>query len=42
MASHHFDEIKQVCSHVAFLENGKITKYAMDDFFNKYKRGIAQ
>lgn len=42
MASHHFDEIKQVCSHVAFLENGKITKYAMDDFFKKYKRGIAQ
>src|SRR5690606_9271997 len=28
MASHHFDEIKQVCSHVAFLENGRITKYA--------------
>ena len=28
MASHHIGEIEKVCTHVAYLENGKLTKYA--------------
>ena len=36
MASHHFDEIRQVCTHVAFLDEGKITKYTVDEFSSIY------
>lgn len=36
MASHHIDEIKKVCTHVAYLEDGKITKYTMDEFLQMY------
>lgn len=39
MASHHFSEITQVCTHVAFLENGKITKYTVDDFSEILMKG---
>ncbi|WP_134699347.1 ABC transporter ATP-binding protein [Ammoniphilus sp. YIM 78166] len=31
-SSHHMDEIKQICTHVAFLHEQKITKYKMDSF----------
>jgi len=37
MASHHIDEINQVCTHVAFLENGIITKYTVEDFLDVYE-----
>lgn len=37
MASHHIDEINQVCTHVAFLEEGKVTKYSMDEFLKLYE-----
>lgn len=36
MASHHYEEIKRICTHVAFLEDGKITKYTVDEFTNGY------
>ena len=36
MASHHIDEIQQVCTHIAFLENGTITKYTVDEFLQVY------
>lgn len=36
MSSHHFDEIQQVCTHVALLENGQLTKYTLTDFANQY------
>jgi len=36
MASHHIDEIKQVCTHIAFLEAGTITKYTVDEFLQVY------
>jgi ABC-2 type transport system ATP-binding protein len=39
MASHHMDEIKQICSHVAFLEDGKMTKYTVDEFLNEHLKG---
>lgn len=39
MASHHLEEIKQVCTHVAFLEEMKLTKYTMDDFLAKFQGG---
>src|SRR5690625_865496 len=38
MASHHIEEIKQVCTHVAFLEEGTITKYTVDEFLNVYEK----
>lgn len=37
MASHHIGEIEQVCTHVAYLDDGKMTKYDMKDFLTKYK-----
>ncbi|MBT2692270.1 ABC transporter ATP-binding protein [Bacillus sp. ISL-55] len=39
MASHHMDEIKQICSHVAFLEDGQMTKYTVDEFLNEHLKG---
>lgn len=36
MASHHFEEIRKVCTHVAYLEDGIITKYTTDEFLEKY------
>lgn len=35
-SSHHMDEIRQICSHVAYLEEGKINKYTMNDFYNQH------
>ena len=32
LSSHHLDEIKQVCTHVAFLENQKLQKYTVEQF----------
>lgn len=32
LSSHHLDEIKQICTHVAFLENQHIQKYTVEDF----------
>lgn len=34
MASHHLNEIEEVCTHVAFLEKGKITKYPIEEFLS--------
>lgn len=39
MASHHLEEIKQVCTHVAFLEDKILTKYTMDEFLKIYEGG---
>jgi ABC-2 type transport system ATP-binding protein len=39
LSSHHLDEIKQVCTHVAFLDNGKIEKYTVDQFLKIQKLG---
>ncbi|MBS8265476.1 ABC transporter ATP-binding protein [Mesobacillus boroniphilus] len=39
LSSHHLDEIKQICTHVAFLENGKMTKYTVDDFLTIQELG---
>ncbi|MBY0097488.1 ABC transporter ATP-binding protein [Mesobacillus maritimus] len=32
LSSHHLDEIKQLCTHVAYLDEGKITKYPVEEF----------
>src|SRR4051794_34732715 len=32
LSSHHLDEIKQVCTHVAYLNNGKMEKYTVGEF----------
>ncbi|MDQ0154385.1 ABC transporter ATP-binding protein [Robertmurraya andreesenii] len=39
LSSHHMDEIKQLCTHVAFLENHKMTKYTVDDFLQTQRLG---
>jgi ABC-2 type transport system ATP-binding protein len=39
MASHHMDEIKQICTHVAFLEDGQMKKYTVDEFLNEHLKG---
>ncbi|HJV47331.1 MAG TPA: ABC transporter ATP-binding protein, partial [Bacillota bacterium] len=38
-SSHHLDEIKQTCSHIAFLDNGKISKYLVKDFNEQHLLG---
>ncbi len=39
LSSHHLDEIKQVCTHVAFLEDGKIEKYSVEQFLETQNLG---
>lgn len=37
LSSHHLDEIKQVCTHVAYLSEGKMEKYTVEQFY-KFER----
>ncbi|MCM2535680.1 ABC transporter ATP-binding protein [Neobacillus pocheonensis] len=39
LSSHHLDEIKQICSHVAYLEHGKMEKYTVTDFLQTQNLG---
>lgn len=39
LSSHHLDEIKQVCTHVAYLDEGKIEKYTVEEFLNTHNLG---
>ncbi|WP_082686976.1 ABC transporter ATP-binding protein [Bacillus sp. FJAT-27445] len=39
LSSHHIDEIKQVCTHVAYLEDGEMEKYEVGEFLKKKKLG---
>ncbi|ALC92354.1 ABC transporter ATP-binding protein [Bacillus sp. FJAT-18017] len=39
LSSHHIDEIKQVCTHVAYLEDGIMKKYKVGEFLEKKKLG---
>jgi ABC-2 type transport system ATP-binding protein len=39
LSSHHLDEIKQVCTHVAYLNNGKIEKYTVGEFLQTQNLG---
>lgn len=36
MASHHLAEIQKVCTHVAYLDNGRLTKHTVDEFIELY------
>lgn len=40
-SSHHIDEIQQVSSHVAYLQNGVVTKYTVEDFCQQFALGGA-
>lgn len=42
LSSHHLDEIKQVCTHVAYLENGRMSKYTVEEFLQKHHLGGIQ
>ncbi|WML25370.1 ABC transporter ATP-binding protein [Neobacillus sp. OS1-33] len=35
-SSHHMDEIRQICTHVAYLEEGEIRKFTLNDFYDQY------
>ena len=39
LSSHHLDEIKQVCTHVAYLNNGKMEKYTVEKFLQTHNLG---
>ena len=39
LSSHHLDEIKQICTHVAYLENGKMEKYTVEAFLQTHNLG---
>jgi ABC-2 type transport system ATP-binding protein len=39
LSSHHLDEIKQVCTHVAYLSDGKMEKYTVDEFLKTQNLG---
>ena len=39
LSSHHLDEIKQVCTHVAYLNDGKMEKYTVEEFLNTHNLG---
>jgi ABC-2 type transport system ATP-binding protein len=39
LSSHHLDEIKQVCTHVAYLNNGKMEKYTVKEFLQTHNLG---
>jgi ABC-2 type transport system ATP-binding protein len=39
LSSHHLDEIRQLCTHVAYLDEGKITKYPVETFIEHQQSG---
>ncbi|MEH7251463.1 ABC transporter ATP-binding protein [Neobacillus niacini] len=39
LSSHHLDEIKQVCTHVAYLNHGKMEKYTVEEFLQTHNLG---
>jgi ABC-2 type transport system ATP-binding protein len=39
LSSHHLDEIKQICTHVAYLDNGKMEKFTVDEFLQTHNLG---
>lgn len=39
LSSHHLDEIQQICTHVAYLEDGKIEKYTVKKFMKIMNEG---
>lgn len=39
LSSHHLDEIKQICTHVAYLDNGKMEKYTVEEFLQTHHLG---
>lgn len=40
ISSHHLDEIKQLCTSVAFLNERKITKYGVEEFMKTENLGV--
>ncbi|PLS03860.1 ABC transporter ATP-binding protein [Neobacillus cucumis] len=39
LSSHHMDEIKHVCSHVVYLQDGKMEKFTVDEFLVTHHLG---
>ncbi|WP_243291382.1 ABC transporter ATP-binding protein [Bacillus sp. FJAT-47783] len=40
LSSHHLDEIRQLCTHVAFLDNHQIEKFTVAEFLKAKKLGV--
>ncbi|WHY86250.1 ABC transporter ATP-binding protein [Neobacillus novalis] len=39
LSSHHLDEIRQVCTHVAYLNEGKMEKFTVEEFLATHHLG---
>ncbi|MFJ5717080.1 ABC transporter ATP-binding protein [Neobacillus sp. NPDC093127] len=39
LSSHHLDEIRQVCTHVAYLNEGKMEKFTVEEFLETHHLG---
>lgn len=39
LSSHHLDEIKQICTHVIYLDNGSMEKYTVEGFLQTHNLG---
>ncbi|MBT2719786.1 ABC transporter ATP-binding protein [Bacillus sp. ISL-46] len=39
LSSHHLDEIKQICTSVAYLDNGNMEKFTVDEFLQTHNLG---
>lgn len=39
LSSHHLDEIKQICTHVAYLDHGKMEKFTVEQFLQTHNLG---
>jgi ABC-2 type transport system ATP-binding protein len=39
LSSHHLDEIKQICTHVAYLDNGNMEKFTVEQFLQTHNLG---
>jgi ABC-2 type transport system ATP-binding protein len=39
LSSHHLDEIRKVCTHVAYLHEGKMEKFTVEEFLETHHLG---
>ncbi|QCJ44944.1 ABC transporter ATP-binding protein [Bacillus sp. S3] len=39
LSSHHLDEIRQICTHVVYLNEGKMEKYTVEEFLETHHLG---
>jgi ABC-2 type transport system ATP-binding protein len=42
LSSHHIDEIKQICTHVVYLQDGNMEKYTVEKFLKTQNLGVME